>query len=310
MATHRLLVISNHAAEFSELLTTAQLPELSFTCVLTPEAACPHCEDAEILFGAPELIAPLLEHCPELKWVQSSWAGTTPLIDHPRRGYALSGVKGIFGQVMAEYTLAWLLNFERRVSRHTEASHWDDAADGSLLGKSIGIMGTGSIGEAVAGFLKPFGMSVHGLNSDGHPVSHFDRCFPFSDRLAFAEGLDYLLVLLPDTPTTNRAVDAALLAQLQPGAILINAGRGNSVDNAALLRALANGQLGHAVLDVLEAEPLPDDDPLWQVKNLHITSHTAAPSLSASIVGIFCDNYRRFHAGEALHHLIDFAKGY
>ncbi len=310
MAKHRLLVISDHAAEFSELLAAAQLPELTINRVSTPADARRHCEDAEILFGAPDLIAPVLEYCPQLKWVQSSWAGITPLIDHPRRGYALCGVKGIFGQVMAEYTLAWLLNFERQLARHTGASHWDESADGTLLGKSIGIMGTGSIGEAVAGFLKPFGMSIRGLNSDGHWLGHFDQCFPFSDRLAFAEGLDYLLALLPDTPTTNRAVDAPLLAQLKPGAIFINAGRGNSVDNAALVEALSSGQLRHAVLDVLDEEPLPDDDSLWQVENLHITSHTAAPSLSESIVGVFCDNYRRFHAGEALHHLIDFEKGY
>jgi phosphoglycerate dehydrogenase-like enzyme len=171
-------------------------------------------------------------------------------------------------------------------------------------------MGTGSIGEAVAGFLKPFGMHIRGLNFDGRAVNQFDQCYPATERLAFAQQLDYLLALRPDTTATDNAVDAALLAQLKPGATLINAGRGNSVNSGDVVSALNGGQLGFAVLDVLNEEPLPDDDPLWQVKNLHITSHTAAPSLSESIVGIFCDNYRRYHAGEVLHHLIDFEKGY
>jgi phosphoglycerate dehydrogenase-like enzyme len=310
MTRRQLLVISDHAAEYSKLLQAADLPDLSIDCASSTELALPYCESAEIIFGAPDHIAPLLNKCPKLKWVQSSWAGVTPFIDHPRQDYLLTGVKGIFGQVMAEYTLTWLLYSERQVRRHISAKHWDDRTDGSLFGKAIGIMGTGSIGIEVARYLKIFGMHIRGLNSDGRTIEYFDQCYSFENRLEFAQGLDYVLALLPDTPATNNAVDSLLLEELNPGAVLINAGRGNSVCIENVIAALQSGDLAHAVLDVLEEEPLADIDPLWEIENLTVTSHTAAPSMDEPIVGVFCDNYHRYHRGEDLQHLIDFEKGY
>jgi phosphoglycerate dehydrogenase-like enzyme len=171
-------------------------------------------------------------------------------------------------------------------------------------------MGTGSIGTHLALTCRALGLRVRGLNSDGRDQDYFDRCYSPSELTEFADRLDYLVALLPDTAGSNRLIDAHLLAQLKPGAILVNGGRANVIDQAALLAALENGQLSHAVLDVLECEPLPDSDPLWQVERLHITSHTAAVTIPESIVEIFCENYRRYHAGRELLHLIDFDKGY
>jgi glyoxylate/hydroxypyruvate reductase A len=105
-------------------------------------------------------------------------------------------------------------------------------------------------------------------------------------------------------------ISADLLARLNRGAIVINGGRANAVDQAALITALEGGQLSHAVLDVLRQEPLPPADPLWQIENLHITSHTAAVTVPETIVELFCDNYRRYHRWEPLLHPIDFDKGY
>ncbi len=310
MSERQLLVISAHAAEFSKLLAQAELPDLAVTAVTSPEQALPHCAGAQLLFGAPDMIVPILPQCSKLQWVQSSWAGITPFIDHPRRDYLLTGVKGIFGQVMAEYVLAWLLHIERDIPRHLGAQNWDERPDGSLRGRQIGIMGAGSIGQAVAGYLRPFNMTIRGLNSDGSVRPGFDHCFGDQQRFEFASELDYLLAILPDTPATDGIVNKALIDQLKPGATLINVGRGNSVVMSDVTEALDSGQLGGAVIDVLEQEPLPDTDPLWQVPGLVITSHTAAPSLTPAIVSVFCDNYRRFHAGEELHYLIDFDRGY
>jgi phosphoglycerate dehydrogenase-like enzyme len=305
-----VLVISQHAQRFAELIDAAQLPGLkAHYCEQTPEAL-QYCGSAEILFGAPDRIAPVLAQCPGLRWVQSSWAGIKPLLECHRRDYRLTGVKDIFGQSMSEYVFAWLLALERQVLQHAEARQWDDTANPGLTGKTLGIMGTGSIGSHVAGTCKTFGINTRGLNSDGRPQAGFGSCFPLSQIAEFAAGLDYLVALLPETPATDNLIDAELLSRLKPGAILVNAGRANCLVEGDLVAALESGQLGHAVLDVMREEPLPKEHPLWAVKNLFLTSHTAAPTGAESIVEIFCDNYRRYLAGEELHYPVDFDRGY
>jgi phosphoglycerate dehydrogenase-like enzyme len=308
VGTHKLLVVSQHARRYAELLASAQLPGLSFQVSEAPDPEL--CRGADILFGAPDRLVPLLPHCDSLRWVQSSWAGVKPLVDQPRRDFLLTGVKHIFGPAMTEYVLAWLLALERRVPERFLARRWDDTVDGHLLGKSIGIMGTGSIGGHLAAACRALGMRVRGLNSDGRELPGFDRCYSSAALPDFAGGLDYLVALLPDTESSNQLVDAGLLAALSPGAILVNGGRANAIDQAALVAALGSGQLRHAVLDVLDNEPLADDDPLWQVERLHITSHTAAVTIPEAIVELFCENYLRYHSGRELQYLIDFEKGY
>lgn len=305
-----VLVLSTHAARYRGILASRGLPEASLHFADTTEAALPVAADAEVLFGAPDLLAQLLPHCQALRWVQSTWAGVTPLLANPRRDYCLTGVKEIFGAPMAEYVLGWLLALERNIPTHYAATRWNPQREGHLHGKSIGIMGTGSIGRHVARACRGLGLHTRGLNSDGRDIEDFERCWAAPERLAFASGLDYLVALLPDTPQTDGLVDTALLASLADGAVVINAGRGNAVVNEDLVAALERGALRHAVLDVLPVEPLPPEDPLWQVRNLTITSHTAAPTPAEAIVDIFIDNFRRYRRGEPLRHPVDFERGY
>jgi len=306
----KLLVVSEHATRYQPLLESAGLPALQAHYFEHADDALSACTDAEVLFGAPDRLAQLLPHCQQLRWVQSSWAGIKPLLDSERRDYLLTGVKDLFGPAMSEFVLGWLLALERNILNRHGARAWNDKRDGSLQGKRIGIMGTGSIGAYVAQQCRNFGLATRGLNSNGRDVAGFDQCLPMQQRLAFAEQLDYLVTLLPDTANTDHLVNTELLAALRPGAILINGGRANCIDLPALVAALGSGQLRHAVLDVLPLEPLPASDPLWQVDNLSITSHTAAPTPVSAIVEVFCENYRRYIDGAPLHHLIDFERGY
>jgi phosphoglycerate dehydrogenase-like enzyme len=137
-----------------------------------------------------------------------------------------------------------------------------------------------------------------------------NRCFASEDREAFAKDLDVLVMLLPDTPATDAVVDAALLSQLAPGAIVINAGRANALDLAAAVTARESEKISALVLDVLATEPLPEDDPLWMQPGVYITSHTAAPTDMERIVGVFLDNLDRYRAGKPLTGAIDFTRGY
>jgi phosphoglycerate dehydrogenase-like enzyme len=174
----------------------------------------------------------------------------------------------------------------------------------------VGILGTGSIGRDVAAACGVLGMQVVGLNTSGESVEGFHRCYSLSERLEFAQGLDYLVSVLPDTEQTNDVIDAELLACLRNDAIIINAGRANAIVMPDLLAALRAGKLRAAVLDVLPFEPLADVDPLWEEPNLYITSHTAAPTLAQRVVDVFASNYRAYIEGEPLEGVVDFSRGY
>jgi phosphoglycerate dehydrogenase-like enzyme len=305
-----IVVLSQFAPRYRELIDRRGIAGAELHYATTLAEAMPHTGAAEILFGAPDLLAEALPHCPKLQWVQSSWAGVTPLLATRRRDYCLTGVKEIFGTAMTEFVLGWLLALERNIPARYRARVWDDRRDGQIAGKAIGIMGTGSIGAAVARGCKYMGLTTRGLNSDGRDVQGFDDCWATPARLEFADGLDYLVALLPDTPGTDGLVDKPLLARLRGDAIFINCGRGNAVTVEDLQAALASGRLRHAVLDVLPQEPLPEHHPLWQTPGISITSHTAAPTPGDAIVDVFLDNFRRFAAGEPLRHVVDFEKGY
>lgn len=306
----RALVISQHEARFRELLEVEPLPDLDVLYCETAAQAQDLCAGVEIIFGAPDAVAPLLALCPQLQWVQSSWAGVTPLLNSSHRGYQLTGVKEVFGAPMSEYVLGWILALERNILQRANAGQWDHETEFGPQGKTVGIMGTGSIGTHVAGSCRHFGMNTRGLNSNGRAVDNFDETFANSQRLVFAQNLDYLVALLPDTRATDNQVDAELLALLKPGATFINAGRGNCLVEPALLDAMDKGQISHAVLDVFREEPLPAAHPFWSAANVHITSHTSAPTRDSEIVKIFCENYQRYRAGEELLYPINFERGY
>jgi phosphoglycerate dehydrogenase-like enzyme len=303
----KVLVAGADGPLIGEQLRRCNLPELELQVGLAG-AGAPFSGD--VILGDPASVSALLDQCQSIRWVQSTWAGVTPLVQHSRRNYVLTGVKGIFGQAMAEFVLGWLLALERRIPDRAQGQRWDQRADGTLLGKTIGLMGTGSIGSHVARVCKGFGLSVRGLNSSGTAAEGVDHCYSAAQRLEFAQGLDYLVGLLPATPATDNLVDGALLERLNSGAIYINAGRANCTVDADLFRALQTGSLRAAVLDVTTQEPLPAGHPMWQLENLYLSSHTAAPTGIEAVVDVFCDNYRRYTRDEPLRHIIDFDRGY
>jgi phosphoglycerate dehydrogenase-like enzyme len=214
---------------------------------------------------------------------------------------------------MAEYVCGCLLAHELRLMARADRQRqrqWYDADSGSLRGKRAGIMGTGSIGRDIATALKGFGAKVRGFSRSGEAVDPFDRVYRRDQLMAFLSGLDYLVAALPETASTTNLLDAKALAQLPPHAVLVNVGRGNVVDEQALVRALESGVIGAAVLDVFKTEPLPPESPLWSTPNTTITGHVAARSHPEEIVPLFLQNYRRFTGGKELHFLVDWQRGY
>lgn len=266
-----------------------------------------------ILFGNPDMVAEILPELPGVDWVQSTWAGITPLAAIDRRDYVLTGIKNVFGQQMAEYVLGYLLAHELRVverARQQAAGNWFDRPSGVLQGKRLGIMGTGSIGAHIARTARPFGLAVCGLSRSGAQLPDFDAVQPVEELHRFLEPLDYLVSVLPATTATTRLLDRVALAKLPAHAFFVNVGRGNVVDDTALIDALRNGQLAGAVLDVFDEEPVPAGSSLWRAPNLTMTAHIAAMSHPELIVPIFIENYRRYCNNAPLEFVIDLDKGY
>lgn len=266
-----------------------------------------------VVLGRPDLVAAVLQRMPAVRWVQSTWAGVAPLLGLGRRDYLLTGVRDVFGAQMAEYVFGHLLAHELRLAERRERQHrreWWTADSGGLEGKSLGILGTGSIGRHIARVAAAFGLRVIGLSRSGRACAGFEQVWPAGALVELLGGADYLVCALPDTPETRHLLNERSLRAVRPRCILVNIGRGNLVDEAALAAALRRGELAGAVLDVFEREPLAADSPLWDAPNLTVTAHVAGRSRPRDIAGLFAENYNRYLAGETLRHLVDFERGY
>ncbi|WKZ34530.1 MAG: D-2-hydroxyacid dehydrogenase [Anaerolineales bacterium] len=301
-----ILILTKDHQEYRSIIEAAGLPDLKI--VTEPTNEC------EIVLGAPSLISKELDKLPSLEWVQSTWAGVEPLLDPAlRRDYVLTNARGVFGGLMSEFVFGYLLAHERKIFERAQAQRakeWNRSITGTLRGKTIGLLGVGSIGAEVARTAKSFGMTVWGYTRGSEASEHVDKYFHGDELLQFAHGLDYLVSILPNTNKTRKIMDATLLSALPPHAIFINVGRGSAVDESALIRALENDKLAGAVLDVFEQEPLPKEHPFWTTKNLQMTFHTSAPSFPEDIAKVFIENYRLHVEGKPLKYQVDFERGY
>lgn len=301
----KLLIFSKRLDEYRQLIEAAHLPDLE---ILTAPGL-----DADILFGEPDLIRASFASFPDLKWVQANWAGVEPLLDPAlRRDYILANARGVFGPLMSEFVFGYLLLHERKILQRLEAQkeqRWDPTLTGTLRGKTIGLLGVGSIGAELARAAKFFGMHVRGFTRSSASCPDVDAYF-HADLPAFASGLDYFVSVLPNTAETRHIVNADVLTALPDHAIFINVGRGSTVDESALVKALETGAIAGAVLDVFEQEPLPAGNSLWSAPNTFITSHTSAPSFPEDIARLFIENYHLYLAGNPLKYVVDFERGY
>jgi len=310
----RLLILSKHADEYRRIIDAAALPEALIVTASNADAAKAVGADCEIVFGEPSLIRGTLSALKNLRWVQATWAGVEPLLDPQlRRDYTLTNARGVFGGLMSEYVFGYLLAHERRIFERRQAQRehrWDGSQTGMLRGKTIGLLGVGSIGSHLAQTAKHFGLTVRGYTRASEDCADVDTYFHGDSLPAFARGLDYLVSVLPNTLGTRRLVSADLLAALPSHAVFVNVGRGSALDESALIRALETKRLAAAILDVFEQEPLPKEHPFWDAPNLLMTFHTSAPSLPADLAKLFIANYRRYLQGEDLLYRVDFERGY
>ncbi|MBD8613194.1 D-2-hydroxyacid dehydrogenase [Pseudomonas putida] len=309
----RVLIAEHDYAVYAKLLGAAA-PHLNVQTSGDPAELARLAADCPVWLGQPDLFVNLLRTGATPQWAQSTWAGIKPLLnDSLPQSYRLTRAVGIFGQVMAEYMLTYMLGHEREVLARLVSQverKWDPRPGCSLAGRSVLIVGVGEIGQAVAKFLQPFGVTLNGVASSARTLAPFTEVAPLAELGRLVEQADYVINLLPDTPQTHDLFDAAMFKRFKPEALFINAGRGVAVVDADLVEALKEGHLAGAVIDVCRQEPLPVKHPFWTAWGLLLTGHSAAPTSPAAMVELFVENLQAWQDGTPLRGEVDFARGY
>ncbi len=261
----------------------------------------------------------LPELTPNLRWIQATSAGIGQFVtrmDYARRmpDTVITTASGVHAQPLSEFCLMVILAFSRGLLGMLEQQrrkHWERFSGTDLAGRTLGVVGVGAIGREVARLGKALGMTVLGVKrrTEGvDPASlHLDALYPPEALHAVLQRVEFLVLITPHTPETETMIGAEELALLPHGAVFINIGRGRLVDEPALIDALRSGHLGGAGLDVFAEEPLPADSPLWTLPNVLVSPHSGSTSdrENSRLTELFCENLRRFLAGQPLRNVLD-----
>ena len=276
--------------------------------------------EAEVLYDFPRgHVGDLTEVAPTLRWVQGSMAGAgevareAGLVEKDEVVVTTAG--GIYSGPLAEFVLMGMLQHVKGLDllRRDKANKtWRQGTTGTLERKTLCVVGTGSIGRAIADRARPFGMRLVGVKravrEDDPAWDSFDELYETEDLKEALGRADFVALTLPGTPQTEGLLDRETIAAIKPGAYFANVGRGRVVVESALVEALEDGHLSGAALDVFEVEPLPEESPLWSMENVVISAHTTdvVPELiNAAQADLFCENLRRYLAGEGLLNVLD-----
>jgi phosphoglycerate dehydrogenase-like enzyme len=271
-------------------------------------------------WAGPSRIVAALRRAPAVRWIHARSAGldrvlAPEVVAHPA---VLTNGRGAFGPALAEFVLAALLFFAkdlRRLVAQRAAGAWEPFDMERLEGRTVGIVGYGDIGRAVASRLRPLGVEVLALRrrpelSHGDPL--VSEVVPPERLLDLVARSDDLVVSLPLTPRTRGLVGGEAIAAMRTTAVLVNVGRGPVVDEPALVEALERGRIRGAALDVFETEPLPAGHPFWRLPNVLLSPHCAdhVPGWVEEAMRAFLRNLDLFRRGAPLPHVVDKAQGY
>lgn len=275
-----------------------------------------HVEQTEVLVGwlVPE---EFFGRASRLRWIHATSAGVDHLIATPawNADVVITNSRGIHAIPIGEHVLGWMLMFARNLHaalRNQITRRWERHIGGELHGTAVGILGYGAIGREIARLGAAFGARVLVMKRDPLPPGEGPRIYGPDELRELLEASDYVVVTLPLTAETRRLIGAREIGWMKRDAVLINVGRGEIVDEAALVTALAERRIRGAALDCFEVEPLPPTSPLWDLPNVLISPHVSgtSPRYMDRAIPLFCENLRRYLAGEALLNVVDRERGY
>jgi len=310
------------------VLATANDPELAMLGA-TPHVIGAKREDfgdatagaAAILHwsGSRDRLREVFLSSPQVRWIHSRNAGLDntlfpELVASPA---PLTNGSGVFSQSLGEFALAAILYFAKDISRmlrNMRAQRWEQFDVDEISTQTIGIVGYGDIGCAVASRVKAMGMKVFALKRHVPvtPDPLIDSFYAPEQLFEMLVLCDYVVVAAPLTAETHHMISDAAFAAMKPSAVLINVGRGPVVDQEALLRALTENKIRGAGLDVFEHEPIPADDPIWSFDNVLVSPHTADHTSTwlRDAMQFFIEQYGRFAKGEPLKNVVNKQLGY
>ena len=269
--------------------------------------------------GGRKRLEPLLARAPRVRWVHSRSAGVEnllfpALLESP---VVLTNARGAYSRSLAEWVMAAVLFFAkdlRRLVRSQAEGKWDPFEPEEIAGRTLGIVGYGDIGRAVARQARSFGMSVLALRR--RPSAEKDELagevVGHDGLIALMRRSDYVVVAAPITPETRGLVSREAIAAMKPTGVLVNVGRGPVVDESSLVEALTSRRIRGAALDVFDKEPLPDGHPFYRLDNVLLSPHSAdqVAGWREGAVDAFVEQVGRHLRGEPLRNVVDKAHGY
>jgi len=301
--TLEVLIVGRDSDVFAEHLSP-QFSKLSFHRAHNSAEALALAPPCEILvIRTDEIFAGLIAAMPRLRLIQALTTGVDHIMALPNLPpqVMITAARGFHGPQMSELAFLFMLAFARQfptVLENQKRKIWDRHEQSLLLGKTVVVVGVGRIAEELAQRCKMFGMTVIGVSTRA-TAPHFDAMYPRAQITNAASLADFLIVLAPYTKENHHLVDAATIDAMKPDGVLINIARGGVLDEEALRRALLQGRIAGAGLDVFQTEPLPPESPLWDTPNVIITSHVGGMSKSyvEQVMPLLIDNLRAFVDG-------------
>lgn len=302
----------------------ARFPQVHFVHATSAEERAQGLRDCDAAYTW-ILNAAELAQAPKLRWVHTSAVAveTLCLPELFARGVAVSNTRGVQAVPIAEHVMAVTLALAKQLPLaldHQRESRWaQNEFIGARLpwllkGRTLGVIGLGTIGSEIARRARAFGMRVIAMRrrTANEAVPDVGEIFGPAQLAAFLAQCDVLVIAAPLTADTHAMMGAAQFAQLPPGAVVVNVGRAKIIDTDALIAALQSGHLGGAALDVFPQEPLPADHPLWTTPNVLLTPHTSGFRQGhwEKVIALFADNLDRFLKGEALRFRVEPELGY
>jgi len=298
------------------------LEGLAHVLVDSPSDLTEAAREAEVILhwaGPRDLLRWAFLASPRLRWVHSRSAGLDSILfpELVQSTVPLTNGSGVFSPSLGEFALAAILYFAkdlRRMIRNQEAGRWEQFDVEEIAGQTVGIVGYGDIGRAVASRAHAMGMRIfalkrHAPKSPDPLVSQVYQPHELSAMLALC---DYVVAAAPLTPETRHMIGDAAFAAMKPNAVVINIGRGPVIDQAALVRALAEGRIRGAGLDVFEQEPVPPGDPIYKLENVLISPHCADHTKDwlNQAMRFFLLQYERYCNGLPLENIVEKHLGY
>ncbi|MHB8907669.1 MAG: D-2-hydroxyacid dehydrogenase [Syntrophales bacterium] len=276
--------------------------------------------EAEVLYGwIHHFPKQLRERTPRLKWIQTMSAGVDLLPEEIRKGpVRIVNASGLHGTAMGEMVLEMMLMFAKDAPacfQMKQARQWKRFRPKLLKGQTVGILGLGAVGREIARLCKAFGMEVIGVRRSGRserPFPDVDRVYPPARLTEVLAESDFVVLALPLTRETRSLIGEKELRAMKPTAFLINLARGAVVDEGALVSALEEKWIAGAGLDVFIKEPLPPESRFYELPNVIFSPHISGdiPDYELHATEVFCENLRRYLAGEPFLHEVDPGKEY